>query len=129
MKLSIVVCAVLLSLSCAVQAVNDVIVKDLRLFVNCEEFFMKAMCYSPTPLGRVSGTNTQAMGGLCSSRKNLFGEDLSACEDEDFWDGSSGDPNRIPPGPSNGWFDSIWERDFPVMKELGTRSIYGNQLL
>ena len=42
-------------LSCAA---NDIIVKNNRLYVNCEEFFVKSFCYSPTPLAR-SDPNVQ----------------------------------------------------------------------
>ena len=38
-------------------AVNDVLVKNLKIYVNCEEFFIKAFCYSPTPLGRSMDPN------------------------------------------------------------------------
>ena len=77
---------------------------------------------SPTPLGR-SDPDSQFVGGLCSPRKNVFGVEESACLDEDMFDGSNGDPDRNPAGPQNGWFRALWERDFPVMKELGVNTI------
>ena len=42
----------LLFATVVVLADQNVIVKDNRLYVNCEEFFIKSFCYSPTPLGR-----------------------------------------------------------------------------
>ena len=60
---------------------------------------------------------------MCSVRKNVFGIEESACQDEDFFDGSNGDPERNPAGPVNGWFRSLWERDLPVMKESGANTI------
>jgi hypothetical protein len=59
---------------------------------------------------------------MCSTRKNVFGAEDSACLDEDMFDGSNGDPNRNPAGPTGGWFNALWERDFPIMKELGNFS-------
>ena len=31
--------------------------------------------------------------------------------------------DRDPPGPPNGWFQTTWERDFPILKELGVNTL------
>jgi hypothetical protein len=45
-------------------------------------------------------------------------EDIS-----DYFDGSSDVPDRFPTGPANGWFQAVWERDFPVMQDLGINTL------
>lgn len=30
--------------------------------------------------------------------------------------GAPSDPKRQPPGPQGGWFEALWDRDFPIMK-------------
>lgn len=54
---------------------NDIYVKDLKLFVNCEEYFIKGLAYQPTPLGYAND------GGFCSLKETPFGEQKSACFD------------------------------------------------
>ena len=51
--------AIILLVLCIGHALSsdDVIVKNLKIYSNCEEFFIKAFCYSPTPLG---ASNPQA---------------------------------------------------------------------
>lgn len=66
-----------------ILAEEDVIVKDLKLFVNCEEFFIKAMCYAPAPLGYTNN------GGLCSYKQTAYGDYKPNCYDrclEKFYD-------------------------------------------
>jgi hypothetical protein len=41
----------------------------------------------------------------------------------DYFDGSPDVPGRTPPGPAVGWFQALWERDFPIMKELGVNTL------
>jgi hypothetical protein len=49
-----------------------------------------------------------------------LGVNESACTDEDFFDGSAGvNPAVLP----NGWFNSMWARDLPVMKEMGANTV------
>jgi hypothetical protein len=45
--------AVILLVLCIGTALseNDVIVKNLKIYSNCEEFFIKAFCYAPSPRG------------------------------------------------------------------------------
>lgn len=59
--------------------------------------------------------------GLCSPKMTAHGEWRSACWDSDYFDGSN-DPERETEGPDE-WFSSLWERDFPVMKDLGVNTI------
>ena len=82
------------------------------------------MCYNPVPLGwkNISNDNTGG-GGYCSPKRTSFGEWKSACYDSDFFDGSPDIPDRFPVGPSEGWFQALWKRDFPVMKELGINTL------
>lgn len=40
----------------------------------------------------------------------------------DYFDGSVQD-ERIPPGPTNGWFHDVWARDFAAMKEAGINTV------
>lgn len=83
---------------------------------------MKAMAYQPEPLGVGTMPDSGFGGaGLCSPKMTPFGEWKSACWDSDYYDGSD-DPEREVPGPKQ-WFRAIWERDFPLMKELGVNTI------
>lgn len=87
-----------------------------------EEFFIKAIAYQPEPLGiQMMPEGGFGGAGLCSVKMTPFGEWRSACIDSDYFDGGD-DPERYPPGP-NMWFSSLWERDFPIMKELGVNTI------
>lgn len=105
---------------------KHVAVQDLKLYVNDEEYFVKAVCYHPVPLGVKSEDSSSGTGGggLCSPRYSGFGNNatLSACGDSDFFDGWNV-PGRVPPAPGNGWFKGVWERDFPVIKELGANTL------
>lgn len=40
----------------------------------------------------------------------------------DYFDGSS-NPFRDPPGPTGGWFNAIWARDFPLIKKTGANTL------
>ncbi len=115
---------VFLATTCLVLAENDVVVKNLKLFVNEEEFWIKGMCYNPVPLGEntMDRRTFTGGGGLCSVKRTPFGEWYSACFDSDYFDGSSDSPARYPPGPPS-WFRPIWERDFPILKGLGVNTI------
>jgi hypothetical protein len=105
---------------------KHVAIQDLKLFVKDKEFFVKAMCYNPVPLGIISMARSSGIGGagLCSSRRTPFAANdyKSACYDSDYADGSV-DPLRTPPGPKEGWFTGLWRRDFPLIKELGANTI------
>jgi len=107
----------LLGLCCAE---NDILIKDLKLYVNCEEFFIKAMCYTPIPLGR-SEPGANGEGGLCSKRVNVFGRNQSACDGWDLFDGAV--RPRTPAEPEAGWWSAVWDRDLPVIKETGANAI------
>ena len=43
---------IFLALAHQTFAANDVIVKNLKIYVNCTEFFIKSFSYIPTPIGR-----------------------------------------------------------------------------
>jgi hypothetical protein len=106
MKLKIILLlAIVLSISVANAGPNDILVKNLKLYVNCEEYWIKAMCYTPTPLGVANN------GGLCSNITNSFGQKVSACVDQDYFDGSNTTE-----------FSMLWDRDFPLIKALGKSS-------
>jgi hypothetical protein len=83
-----------------------VVVKNLKLFVDGTEFIVKGVCYHPEPLGMMTD------GGLCTPRAHPLGYLRNACYDQDFFDGTV-----RPDGPPEGWFTSLWRRDFPLMRE------------
>ena len=61
---------------------NNIVLKDRKLFVDCEEFIIKAMCYNPVPLGwKNIAPDQTGGGGYCSPKKTPFGEWKSACYD------------------------------------------------
>lgn len=102
---------------------NDVFVHDLKLYVKGEEFFVKGIVYNPTPLGITKmGTGGQGGGGFCSVRRNYFGNSQSACYYEDYYDGMKNTATGFPTttGP---WFKPLWDRDFPIIKEMGVNTI------
>jgi len=105
---------------------KNVAVQNLKLYVNDEEYFIKGVCYNPVPLGVQNMDFSSGAGGagLCSQRRTPFATDdyKSACYDSDYFDGSI-DPTRVPAGPSNGWFTSLWERDFPIIKSMGANTL------
>ena len=39
-----------------------------------------------------------------------------------MYDGSSDIPTRWPPGPDS-WWEAVWNRDFPLMKDLGVNTL------
>ncbi len=84
------------------------------------------MCYNPVPLGILSMDVRTGIGGggLCSARRTPFGatDFKSACYDTDFFDGGDS-PGRVPPGPADGWFTGLWNRDFPIIKEAGANTV------
>lgn len=103
---------------------KSVAIQNLTLFVNDKEFFIKAMCYTPVPLGVKSMADNKDGGGRCSNRRTPFAtnEYLSACFDSDYYDGGDA-PGRVPAAPSNGWFTDLWLRDFPIIKQSGANTI------
>ena len=61
---------------------GNIVLKDRHLYVDCEEFIIKAMCYHPVPLGWKNIANDQTGGGgFCSPKRTPFGEWKSACYD------------------------------------------------
>ncbi|PRP84849.1 hypothetical protein PROFUN_07503 [Planoprotostelium fungivorum] len=101
----------------------SVTVKDLRLFYGETEYFIKGVAYSPSPLakiieGQLNGT------GLCTPRKTFVlgsftqTQIVSPCNYDDYFDGSI-----YPGGPSGGWFNGLWARDFPVLQRMGVNTI------
>ena len=75
----------LLTLACLISTClcySDITIKNRRLYVNCEEFIIKAMCYHPVPLGWKNIESDQTGGGgYCSPKRTPFGEWKSACYD------------------------------------------------
>jgi hypothetical protein len=90
-------------------------IQNLTIFVNDEEFFIKAVCYVPVPLGTLTG------GGLCSERRDPYNKTSSACTGDYYYSDDS--PGRIPPGPPRGWFTDVFHRDFPILKRSGANTI------
>jgi hypothetical protein len=81
------------------------------------------MCYNPTPLGLAEmNSDETGGGGLCSIKETPWGDWKSACYDSDYFDGSAASSGRVPPGPSS-WFKAVWDRDFPLMQELGVNTL------
>lgn len=152
-----------LVLIAAVFAASDVIVKDLKLFVDGKEFIIKGMAYNPAPISFLQSvcmlqlnlfllltrlTNRSLyQTGLCSISQTPYAlnDYRSHCFDSDFWDGATY-PDRlvitplekvlclfpvlmatlhssVPPGPANGWFRSLWERDLPDIKSIGVNTL------
>ena len=61
---------------------DTITIKDLKLYVNCEEYIIKGMAYNPVPLGIKNMTADLTMGaGFCSPKRTPFGEWKSACYD------------------------------------------------
>lgn len=94
---------------------KHIAIQNLTLFVNDSEFFIKAVCYVPVPLGIKTG------GGLCSDRRDPYGHTYSACTGDYYYSDDS--PGRDPPGPPGGWFTNIFHRDFPILKQAGANTI------
>lgn len=132
-KLSIITLLSLLSLTlhhtCLADTHNDVVIKDLKLYVQGTEFIIKAMAYQPAPLGIASMEDEYGGTGFCSSKMTVFGEYKSACFGSDYYDGATTDPLRYPPGPMDKtgaflpWWKLSWDRDFVKMKDLGVNTI------
>jgi hypothetical protein len=81
------------------------------------------MCYNPVPLGWSQIQSDQTGGaGYCSTKKTAWGDWKSACYDSDFFDGSAASSDRYPPGPTS-WFKALWQRDFPIMQDLGVNTL------
>jgi hypothetical protein len=95
---------------------NDVFVKDLKLFTGSKQYFIKGVNYSPQPLGRPN------KGGFCSQKINYEGVFYDACIEEDYFDGSQNN-NGFQPKPDGPWWNGVWDRDLPVIKELGANTI------
>jgi len=95
---------------------RDVFTKDLKLFVQGKEYFIKGINYSPQPLGKPTNA------GFCSAKRDPLNRDQNACIDEDYFDGSETD-NGGRPKPVGPWWQKVWERDLPVIKELGANTI------
>jgi len=102
---------------------SDIVVDNLKVFVDDEEFFIKAICYNPVPLGIATlASSGFGGGGYCSAKETPAGDYKSACYDSDFYDGSQDNPLRSPPGPAS-WFLAIWQRDFPLIQQLGANTL------
>jgi len=97
------------------QGGKHVVIQNLTIFVNDAEYFIKAVCYVPVPLGSKTG------GGLCSDRRDPYGHTHSACIGDYYYTDDS--PGRMPPGPTGGWFTNILHRDFPILKQAGANAI------
>ena len=67
---------------CSIIYAETITVKDLKLYVDCEEFVIKGMAYNPVPLGIQSMKADLTEGaGFCSPKRTPFGEWKSACFD------------------------------------------------
>ncbi len=95
---------------------NDVFIRNLKLFTGSKQYFIKGVNYSPQPLGRPTET------GFCSKKMNYEGVFYDACVFEDYFDGVSSD-NGGAPHPDGPWWQKVWERDLPLMKELGANTM------
>ncbi|PRP81615.1 hypothetical protein PROFUN_01122 [Planoprotostelium fungivorum] len=102
---------------------QDVQIKNLRLFYGNEEYFIKGMAYSPSPLAKTyEGQNEGS--GLCTPRptyaigSHTVVQSTSSCNTEDYFDGSI-----YTPGPSTGFWNAVWERDFPLIQNMGVNTI------
>jgi hypothetical protein len=108
---------------------NEVVVKNLKLFVDGKEFVVKGMAYNPAPLGILDMKNEYDGTGYCSAKKTVFGEYKSACFGSDYFDGVTAEANRVPAGPlgSNGkpepFWQKVWERDLKIMQKMGVNTI------
>lgn len=103
---------------------NDIIIKDLKMYVQGKEFFVKGINYEPTPLGITKmGNAGLSGGGYCSVRRNYLGNIQSACFLKDYYDGMVNDAVTKYPAPDGPWFEEVWERDLPIIKELGANTI------
>jgi hypothetical protein len=58
----------------------------------------------------------------CSSKLTPYNEWKSACYDSDFFDSSPDSATRWPPGPTDG-FTRLWQRDFPLIKQMGVNTL------
>ena len=124
MKVSIVLAAVLCTLfaiSFAASTKNkyeetDVFLRNMQLYTGSKQFFVKGIIYSPQPLGR---PNT---AGFCSKKINYQGVMYGACINENYFDGVNSN-NGYNPKPNGPWFQDVWERDLPVIKDLGANTI------
>jgi len=98
----------------------NITVQDSHLFIDGNEFIVKGIDYSPTPLGHAGMAGNGYGGtGLCSAKLTPWGEWKSACYDSDYWDGSTDvDPSRFPQG-----FKPLWDRDFPQLAAAGANTI------
>ncbi len=41
----------------------------------------------------------------------------------DYFDGVRANSDRSPPGPLGPWWRAVWERDFPILQELGVNTV------
>jgi hypothetical protein len=95
---------------------NDVFVLDLKLFTGSTQYFIKGVDYSPQPLGK------PFEGGFCSAKINYEQVYYNACLNDDYFNAVDSD-NGGRPHPNGPWFLDVWERDLPVIKELGANTI------
>ena len=58
-------------------------------------------------------------GGLCSPKLTPWLDWKSACYDSDYFDGTPPAYDTLPAE----WFRSVWERDFPIMADLGVNTL------
>jgi len=112
-----------LSAAVAVTVGPAVTVQNLRLFYGSTEYYVKGMAYSPSPLEKVI-ENQNYGTGLCTPKRaytpgsynNI--QTTSPCLLEDYFDGTV-----YPNGPSGGWWNAVWARDFPLFKQLGINTL------
>jgi len=119
----IIVITLSLAAAFAVTVGPAVTVQNLRLYYGSTEYFVKGMAYSPSPTAKVI-ENQNFGSGLCTPKKaytpgsynNI--QTTSPCLLEDYFDGTI-----YPGGPTDGWWNAVWQRDFPMLKSLGVNTL------
>jgi len=102
---------------------NDIVTKNLKLYVGGEEYFIKGVCYSPVPLGEnFVSTDGVVGGGFCTPKVGPYGQLQTNCYDSDYFDGGPDASNREQP-TEGGWFQPVWQRDFPLIQALGVNTL------
>jgi len=114
-------CVIFSTIFALIGSVPVIQTKNQKLFVDGTEYIIKGVAYSPTPLGLQSNPP----GGFCSPKQNELGQFITPCQNEDFFDGASVTSAQLDGAtpPANGWFQPLWQRDIPLMKELGINTV------
>lgn len=100
-------------------AMSTIRINNLKLFVDGRQFIIKAFPYNPVPEGysRINLDNSGG-GGLCTERLwPPYGQRLNGCFGHDFANGVRN------PATGEPWFKQVWDRDMPIMRQLGANTI------